>query len=1409
VYEAEIVMLQSRHKEVLSELANREKVFQETELLNRKFRKTIVEMEKKTADTCKEATENVCNGNCAASIEAKQQLEKLIQTKREKEEDLNLQLEAMKGEKSDIKLKLEKSLLSMEKLNTSLSHIMDEKEQVEKQMNNLQRDLKSVKQDLTVIESQAKAVKEQENAEMKDHIKSMEAHLTDEKRECKLLRNELKKLTGQLNESRASIELLDTSSSQKEEEFLSRIRDLDEELKITMAEKVSLQNLLSVTKAREGEHQTKISELELLLTKLNETVQNLESKKSPSEAIEDMFSTKLKLLETQLSAAQAAHSTDKEKLMKLSDELQQAKRDLSDAKLDLRVAEREARSLQDTVAFLREKSKEQRSQLAEKDMEMKRVNDVADDLHADIERLESSIKKQEENKEQMNESHKQVVANLEQKITKLEDANKAFADLQKKLSNTQHLCDTLKLEKRGLETQIKMAESNSEDVKKEKSSLREELLELQKKMQQSDTVISQLKELCSTQDEELTEMMSLHDKMKDYEEEVTKLQQEIHSLKAEVKSTKASVNEEKSLKIFQEKKVQELEARLGLVDKENDEQVELLNEQLMEYTSGKAELLQHITSLEKELDDATTQQRKVERDLSLLHGQYERIQEEGEGHIQLIHNLKDSNFKLTEGLEEAISKAEAYKKKIEEIERSKCDLQAVHEDERVKMRSTIDQQTKLIDFLQGKTDNPKKKKNLKSKLFGKENKENTGYVMPHQYNELEDLLTQERLNNKILQEQIHKARAEIVSLKSSGGIDGKSIFTTPKMARTPLISRSNIVSRTLLPPSTPQNKRVIQNLTSSPSIQESASKQRMRHNIPHRWQPALQMRAVRCSGCLDSIPFARNAAKCQECNIVAHTKCSAAIPSTCGLPVQFAEHYSKGWTSESPRVSDTTRTEQQQPIQGWVKIPKPGKACWESCFIRGEKEEILIYDQEPVSGLQPKSRFRLSCPNAVTTVVSAVPKSELPDTSNVDLPYVLKVAVSARKVNGHSNSLYIMTTNFEEKQSWVMALESIVAELPNNEGDGEFQKEQIQLKVLMTSTNPVSLDVNTIAFINERTVVVGAAEGLYSFDVQKDGAFKSRARIEGLTSVHQVLVLNDKGLVLFIAGKDNLVYKVDKRILAVTAEASQMAKPNLTPDQIEPLQGCHLLAAGSTKAGQAFICAASSDRISILLLNESQDKFSVCRQYSTQEPCSCLHFTQASLIVGAEKFYEIDLMTFEIEEFLDESDPTLAYAIFGSAQMSSFPVAILQVSKPGKYEEYLLCFYEFAVFVDACGQRSREHDIKFTRLPIAIVFRRPYLYIVHQNAVEVIEIRSDCFTKVTSDADSDSDCSPPVRMVTKTMPKPSFIGEGPDAESIIVASRSHDSLEVVQVSACFLEDGDVSVSSWGTMPNFSVSGLVS
>lgn len=52
---------------------------------------------------------------------------------------------------------------------------------------------------------------------------------------------------------------------------------------------------------------------------------------------------------------------------------------------------------------------------------------------------------------------------------------------------------------------------------------------------------------------------------------------------------------------------------------------------------------------------------------------------------------------------------------------------------------------------------------------------------------------------------------------------------------------------------------------------------------------------------------------------------------------------------------------------------------------------------------------------------------------------------------------------------------------------------------------------------------------------------------------------------------------------------------------------------------------------SIFIWSNDNQSFEVFRQFSTQEPCSCFQFTSNSLIVGAERFYKINLKNFTIQ----------------------------------------------------------------------------------------------------------------------------------------------------------------------------------
>ena len=88
------------------------------------------------------------------------------------------------------------------------------------------------------------------------------------------------------------------------------------------------------------------------------------------------------------------------------------------------------------------------------------------------------------------------------------------------------------------------------------------------------------------------------------------------------------------------------------------------------------------------------------------------LKEESAGHISHIHTLKDSNFQLTQGLEQAIEKGEMYKKKLLDTQGELDQEREISMSNEHRNKMTREQQAKLIDFLQAKLDDKMKKKKV-------------------------------------------------------------------------------------------------------------------------------------------------------------------------------------------------------------------------------------------------------------------------------------------------------------------------------------------------------------------------------------------------------------------------------------------------------------------------------------------------------------------------------------------------------------------------------------------------------------------------------------------------------------------------------------------------------------------------
>lgn len=136
----------------------------------------------------------------------------------------------------------------------------------------------------------------------------------------------------------------------------------------------------------------------------------------------------------------------------------------------------------------------------------------------------------------------------------------------------------------------------------------------------------------------------------------------------------------------------------------------------------------------------------------------------------------------------------------------------------LKYNATIQQQTKLIDYLQSKVEeHNKKKKTLSDKLFGHSKKENQPPLsMVLNYKDLETELLKEKEVIKHLREEINK-------LKS----------TTKQKNITDVIRKESKLA-------IKEQRDVLDQIVQSPASQKNDlyrqnSLQRMHHNIPHKY----------------------------------------------------------------------------------------------------------------------------------------------------------------------------------------------------------------------------------------------------------------------------------------------------------------------------------------------------------------------------------------------------------------------------------------------------------------------------------------------------------------------------------------------------------------------------------------------
>ncbi|XP_037735045.1 citron Rho-interacting kinase isoform X3 [Chelonia mydas] len=1278
----------------------------------------------------------------AKAVKASSEATELLQNIRQAKERAEKELEKLQN-REDSNEGMKKKLLEAEERRHSLENQVKRLETVERRENRLKEDIQT---------------KSQQIQQMADKILELE----EKHREAQL-----------------SAQHLELQLKQKEQFYDEKIKVLDAQMKKDLADKEALENMLRRHEEEAHEKCKILAEQKAMINAMDSKIRSLEQRivelseanklaansslftqrnmKAQEEMISELRQQKFYLetqagkleaqnrkLEEQLEKISLQDHTDKNRLLEIETRLREVsleheeqklelKRQLTELQLTLQERESQISGLQAARSALENQLREAKTELeettAEAEEEIQALTAHRDEIQRKFEALRNSCT---------------VITDLEEQLNQLSEDN---AEL-----NNQNFF---------LSKQLDEASGAGDEIvqlRSEVDHLRREITEREMQLTSQKQTMEALKTTCTMLEEQVMDLEALNDELLEKERQWEAwrsiLGDEKSQFECRVRELQRMLDTEKQSRVRADQRITESRQVVELAVKEHKAEILALQQALKEQKLKAESLSDKLNDLEKKHAMLEMNARSLQQKLETERELKQRLLEEQAKLQQQMDLQKNHIFRLTQGLQEALDRADLLKTERSDLEYQLENIQVLYSHEKVKMEGTISQQTKLIDFLQAKMDQPAKKKKV-----------------PLQYNELKVALEKEKARSAELEEALQKTRIELRSAREEAAhrkITDHGHPSTPATARQQIIMSAIVRSPehqptpiSLLAPPSSRRKE-----SSTPEEFSRRLKERMHHNIPHRFNVGLNMRATKCAVCLDTVHFGRQASKCLECQVMCHPKCSTCLPATCGLPAEYATHFSEAFCRDKLNSPGLQLKEPSSSLhlEGWMKVPrnnKRGQQGWDRKFIVLEGTKVLIYDAEArEAGQRPVEEFELCLPDGDVTVHGAVGATELANTAKTDVPYILKVESHPHTTCWPGRTLYLLPPTFPDKQRWVTALESIVAG-----GRVSREKAEADAKLLGNSLLKLEgedrLDINCTMPFSDQVVLVGTEEGLYALNVLKN----SLTHIPGLGAVFQIHLIKDLDKLLMIAGEERALCLADvKKVKQSLAQSHLPAQPDISPNIFEAVKGCHLFAAGKVENGLC-ICAAMPNKVVVLRYNESLSKFCIRKEIETSEPCSCVHLTNYSIIIGTNKFYEIEMKQYTLEEFLDKNDHSLASAVFASST-NSFPISIIQVNPTGQREEYLLCFHEFGVFVDSYGRRSRTEDLKWSRLPLAFAYREPYLFVTHFNSLEVVEIQARASLGTPARAHLD-------------IPNPRYLGPAISSGAIYLASSYQDKLRVI------------------------------
>ncbi|KAJ7735632.1 RhoGEF Rgf2 [Mycena maculata] len=267
-----------------------------------------------------------------------------------------------------------------------------------------------------------------------------------------------------------------------------------------------------------------------------------------------------------------------------------------------------------------------------------------------------------------------------------------------------------------------------------------------------------------------------------------------------------------------------------------------------------------------------------------------------------------------------------------------------------------------------------------------------------------------------------------------------------------------------------------------------------------------------------------------------------------------------------------------------------------------------------------------------------------------------------------------------------------------------------------------------------RRIVYGTDDGVYISDLRDIS--KDPVKVLALLDVCQVDVLEDYQLLIVLSERQVLTFPLDALDHMDPMAGLKRAKRIATHTSFFKAGFC---------LGRVLVCIVKSTQLSSTfkalepieqnvrgrskptfkkLLQGGNDTLKPFREFYIPVESTSIHYLKTRMCIGCSKGFEIvDLESLETQGLLDPADESLEFV---RKRENLRPMAIYRINN-----DFLLCYDEFAFYVNKTGRRSRKEFMVFWEgTPTGFALHEPYVLAFEPSFVEIRHIETGLMSQV-------------------------------------------------------------------------------